>query len=110
MAEEAAARVSLCRGALASERQLAVHRCYIASRQIRAAVKVLGVVAGVAGLAEHRRPHLEQRRDVRTVRRVAIGTVVHNRRMLPEEWSPLFRVAGVAGFVYRLLNQQLRAV
>ena len=50
----------------------------------------------VAALTELRPPQGEQRFVVGAVRRMAIHAVLAYRRMLPEEWTPLVLVAGVA--------------
>ena len=42
---------------------------------------------------------LQQARLHRTVRRVADGALFLHRRVLPQKWSPLFVMAGVAGVV-----------
>ena len=43
------------------------------------------------------------------MRRVTVGAVVNNWRMLPEERTALFRVARIARLIYRFLCQQLRS-
>src|ERR1017187_3598865 len=109
VAGNAAASVSLCCRAQASERQLAIHSGYVAVWQICTAVQVFPVIAGVTALAEHRHPSLQKRRHIRTVRRVAIGAIVHNRRMLPKEGTALFCVARVTRLIDRFLHEELRA-
>jgi hypothetical protein len=58
----AAAPVSLRCWTLASQRNLAISRGYVTARQICTAIKVFPVIAGVTALAEHRHPHLKERR------------------------------------------------
>ena len=65
-----------------------------------------GVAAGnVARVANPGHPDLEQLRIAAAVRIVAVGAVFHDRRMLPQKWSPAFGVAGEAVLVHRALNQ-----
>jgi hypothetical protein len=44
------------------------------------------------------------------VRRVAVGAIVRDRLMLPEEWTALLRVARRASLVDRFLDEELGAV
>ena len=62
VAGNAASSVALRCWTLASQRYLAIRRGYVAVWQVGAAIKVFRVIAGVTGLAEHRHPHLQQRR------------------------------------------------
>jgi len=62
----------------------------------------------MARLAEERRAHLEQRRLRRAVRIVAIGAVLRDRLVLPQERSPVFGVTGRAGFRDGVLDQLRR--
>jgi len=107
---QTAASISLGCWALASQRNLANRRGYVAVWQICTAIQVFRVIAAVTALAEHRRPHLQQRRNIGAVRRVAIGAVVHNGRMLPKEGPALLRVARVTRLVDRFLDEELGAV
>ena len=66
------------------------------------------MVAAVTLLAEPRRARLQQRRVGRAVRRVAVGAIVGDGGVLPEEGAALFRVAGVAGLVDRALDEHPR--
>ena len=43
------------------------------------------------------------------MRRVTVGAIVDDWRMLPEERTALFRVARVARLIYRFFCQQLRS-
>ena len=110
MTAQAATRISLCCRAQASRWDLAICRSDVSVWQTSTAVQILGVVAGVAALAQHRGTNLQERRDVRTVRYVAVGAVVRHGLMLPEEWTALLRVAGGAGLVDRLLDEELGTV
>ena len=109
VAKNAAACVTLGCRTLASQRYAAAGSGYVPVRQIGAAVKILAVIARVAVLAQHRNAHRQHWRYVRSVRCVAIRTVVDNWRMLPKERTALLRVARVAGLVHRFLYQQLRS-
>ena len=61
---------------------------------------------GVALLAEERNRRDQQRALIRAVRRVAVETVLTNRRMLEQKRAALFRVALVAGLVDRIGLEQ----
>ena len=61
----------------------------------------------VTGLAQERRTRLEQRGNVGPVRGVAVDAIVGDRRVLKEEWTAFFRMAGVAGLVDTVLGHQL---
>jgi len=41
--------------------------------------------------------------------RVAVGAILNDGRMLPQEWTALFRMAGVAGLSDGVLDHQPRA-
>ena len=62
----------------------------------------LRVVAAtfMACLAQARRSDLQQWRVIGAVRRVAVQTVLDNRRMLPQEWAALVRMAGCAEHIH----------
>src|SRR5450759_234879 len=62
VAIQAPAGVPLRRRALVGPRYTATAGGHVPVRQVRAAVEVLAVVAAVAALTEHRRPHLQERR------------------------------------------------
>src|ERR1017187_9598023 len=64
----------------------------------------------MTALAEHRVSHLQERRQIRAMRGVAIGAIIDNRSVLPEEGSALFRMTRVAGLVDRDLLEQRGAV
>jgi len=70
----------------------------------------MGRSVAVAFLTEEGRPGSQQRRIGRAVRRVTVHAIVHRRRMLPKERAPLLGVAGPAGFVGRVLDEQLGAI
>src|SRR5579862_2724065 len=97
MALQTSASIGLVSRALGSQWNGPVAGYKGSAGQVCCAVKALGVVAGVALLAEHRCARLQQWRYIRSVRRVAIGAVLNDGGMLPQEWSALFRMAGVAG-------------
>jgi len=59
----------------------------------------------VTGLAQERRPELQERRLCRPVRIVAIGAILCNRLMLPEEWPAKLRVTAGAGFRDGILDE-----
>src|SRR5450756_1504869 len=85
-----------------------IDRGHVAARQIGAAVDLIAMVTAVTLLAEPRRARLQQRRVGRAVRRVAVGAIVGDGGVLPEEGAALLRVAGVAGLVDRVLDEHLR--
>src|ERR1700683_2776483 len=62
----------------------------------------------MARLAEKRRAHLEKRGLCRTVRIVAIGAVLRDRLVLPQEGPPEFSVTGGAGFRDGVLDELRR--
>jgi hypothetical protein len=67
--------------------------------------------AGMAGrrvalLAQQRRPADQHRQVVAAVRPVTERAILGCRRMLPQEWAALFRVAEIAGLVDGRLAQQ----
>ena len=66
------------------------------------------MVACVARLAEHGRTCLQHRRHIRAMRRVAVGAILNDGGMLPQKWTTLFRMAGVAGLGDGVLNHQPR--
>src|SRR5665647_2807487 len=61
----------------------------------------------VAFVTQEGRTRFEQRRDVGTVRGMAIGAVFGHRLMFPEEGTAFFGMAGEAGFIDRVFLQQL---
>src|SRR5579871_6971874 len=69
--------------------------------QIGAAVDRTGVIGAVAVLAQPRRALLEQRGIGGAVRGMAVGAVVGDRAVLPQERAATVGVAGVAGVVDR---------
>src|SRR4249919_1404750 len=62
----------------------------------------------VALLAEQWGPLDEQRRVDGAMRRVAIGAILGDRRVLPQDRTALLGVTAVAGLVQRGLDQQFR--
>jgi len=110
VAAETTASVGLRCGTLAPQWDGAICSRHIPVRQIRAAVKVLRVITGVTTLAQHRNAHLQQRRKVGSVRRVAGRASVHNWLMLPQKRTALLCVARVTRLVDRLFYQKLRTV
>ncbi len=42
------------------------------------------------------------------MRRMAVRAIINNRRVFPQEWTALLRVAGITGLIHRFLHQQLR--
>ena len=109
MALQTSASVGLVSRALGSEWDGPVARYKGAAGQVCTAVKTLGVIAGVTLLAQHGRARLQQRRHTRSVRRVAVGAVLNDGGMLPQEWAALLGVAGVAGFSDGVLDHQPRS-
>src|SRR5450759_2417240 len=77
--------------------------CARASR-IRALVRPVMTL-----LAHERGTGYQQRRNVRTVRRMAVPAVLGDGLMFEQEGAALLRVAGVAGLVHRVLLDQLRS-
>jgi hypothetical protein len=59
----------------------------------------------VACIADSRHAHLQQLRVVAAMGFVAIRAVLHDRRMLKQEWTAPLCMAAQAGFVDRALNQ-----
>ena len=55
--------------------------------------------AVVAGIAHSRHTHLQELRVVAPVRFVAVRTVLHDGRVLPQEWPSTLRMAGQAVLV-----------
>src|SRR5690349_9903927 len=96
VAVEACTGVGLGARALVGERLQVVERRGVAVGQVRPAVHGLRVVAAMAFLAQPRHARLEQRRVHRAVRRVAVGAVVEDRAVFPEERAALLGVARVA--------------
>src|SRR4029079_5080936 len=76
--------------------------------QIRTAVDLGAVVATMAVLAEPGDSRLELCRVAGSVGRMAIRAIVRHRRVLPQIRTALFRVAGKAGVVDRVLDEQFR--
>ena len=62
----------------------------------------------VAGVTHSRHTHLQQLRIAAPMRVVAVGAILHYRRMLPQEWSTPFRMATQTVFIDRALNQLTR--
>ncbi len=60
----------------------------------------------MAGLAQEGRPELQERRLSGSVRIVAIGAILRNRLMLPQERSAKFRMTAGAGFGDGILDEQ----
>ena len=110
MTAQAAACIPLRCRALASQRNLAIGRSYVSVGQAPTAIQVLGVIAGVTALAQHRDTHFQQRRHIRTVRRVTVGAVVRDRLMFPEEWTALLRMARGTRLVDGLLDEELGTI
>ena len=106
MATQTATRVPLCRRVLTSQWYPAISGCHVPARQISAAIQVLAVVTAVAALTEHGRSRFQKARNIRAVRRMAIGAIVNDRGVLPKEGTTFFRVARIAGFVDRIFYQQ----
>ena len=109
MAQEAAASIALRRGTLTTQWDSSVGSSHVSVWQVGAAVKIFPVVTGVAILTKHRSPDRKQWRGIRTMRRMTVGAIVDDWRMLPEERTALFRVARVARLIYRFFCQQLRS-
>jgi len=63
--------------------------------------------AHVARIAHSWHPHLQHLRVIRAVRLVTRGAVFHDRRVLPEERAPPFRVTTKAVFVHCGLDKLL---
>ena len=61
----------------------------------------------VAFLAQERSTRLQQRRNVGTVRRMAVGAILGCGLVFPQEGSAFFRMAGEASFNHRGLLQHL---
>ena len=102
---QAAACIPLCCRALASQWNSAIPRRDAPVWQIRAAIKIFRMIAGVARLAQHRDAHLQQRCQIRPVRRMAVGAAVYYRFMLPQERAAFLCMARVTRLVDRLLHQ-----
>lgn len=64
--------------------------------------------AVMAGVANTRHARLQQLRVAGAVRLMAVRAILHDRRMLPEEWAAAFCVAAVAILVGGGLDQLLR--
>ena len=62
----------------------------------------------VTGIAHARHPHLEQLRIISSVRLVAIRTIFHHRRVLPQERPAALYVAAEAVFCCGRLDELLR--
>jgi len=109
MALQTSASVGLVSRALASLWDGPVTGDKGSAGQVCSTVKALGMVAGVALLAEHGCARLQQRRHIGTVWIVAVGAVLNDGRVFPQKRSALFRVAGVAGLGDGVLHHQARA-
>ena len=94
-------------GGLVLEGLCSIHGCHGASRQVRTAVDAARVVAAVAVLAQPGQPGIEQRGAAGTMGRMAIGTVLRHRLVLPQEGTALLIMAGEAGLIDRILGEQL---
>ena len=108
MALQTSASVGLISRALGSQWDGPVAGDERSSGQVGTAVEALGVVARMALLAQHGGARLQQRRHIRTVRRVAVGAILSHGRMLIQKGTALFRMAGVAGFRNGVLHHQPR--
>ena len=60
---------------------------------------------GVATLAEPRRARFQQRRNVGSVRHVAIAAIIRRRWMLPQKWAAFVGVAAEARIVDSVLDE-----
>ena len=63
----------------------------------------------MAFITQKRRAGLEQRRNVGTVRGMAIGAILRDRLMFPEIRPAFVGMAGETGFGDGVFNQQFRA-
>lgn len=70
------------------------------------AARVLGGI--MAFLAEKRRPRCQELRMIAAMGYMAGQTILLHRGMLPHEGTPLFCVAFIAEFVYRIRLDHLR--
>ena len=71
-------------------------------------LRLCGVAARiVARVANPWHPHLQQLWIAAAVRLVAVGAVFHDRRMLPQKWTPAFGMATEAVLINRALNSWL---
>ena len=61
--------------------------------------------ACVATLAEPRRARFQQRRNVGSVRHVAMAAIIRRRWMLPQEWAAFVGVAAEARIVDGVLDE-----
>src|SRR5665213_358895 len=109
VAKQAAPCIALCCRTLTTQRYAAAGSRHVSVWQVGATIEVFAVVARVAVLAKHWCTNRQQRRRIRTVRRVAVGAVVSHRSVLTQERTALLCVARIAGLVHRLFHQQLRS-
>ena len=89
-------------------RQQTIDGRHVTVGEIRTAVEGLAMVSAVTVLTQHRRPRFQERPDIRAVWRMAVGAVVDRRGVLPKEGPAFFGMAGIAGLVDRVLDQQRR--
>src|SRR5450755_2717478 len=85
-----------------------IDRRRVSIRQVRAAVDRRAVITGVAFLAQPGHPRFQQWRVSGTVGRMAVGAIVDNRAVFPQERPAFLGMTGVAGFVDRVLDEKLR--
>src|ERR1700692_1988717 len=109
MALQTSASVGLVSRALGSQWNGPVARYKGSTGQVCSTVKALGMVASVAFLAQHGCARLQQRRHIRPMRRVAVGAILNDGSMLPQEWTEIFRMAGVTGLSDGVLHHQTRS-
>jgi len=99
VAIDACASVKLRTRGLCTKRVSAIHGHDIPGWQIVTAIECAAMVTAVALLTQERYARFQQCWVGRSVRRMAIGAIVRDRTMLPQEWAAFLGVAGVAGLV-----------
>ena len=83
-------------------------RCCCSLKGFEVGVNVAGVLGSiVAFLAEKRRPRGQELRMVAAMGHMAGQTILLHRRMLPHEWTALFRVAFITEFIHRICLDHL---
>jgi len=103
-------RIGLGSRHLCPERQQSVNGRCRPVWQIRSAIERARVIGRVALLAQPRNPGLQQRRNVRAVRGMAVRAVFGDRIVFPQEGSAPIGVARETRLVDAVLDHQLRAV
>jgi len=108
MAAQTCTPGDLSTGGRIGQRVQTINSSYIAALQIGAAIELRTVITAMALLAQPRSTRLEQGSIGRAVRRMTVAAIIDHRAVFPEEGTAFFGMAGIAGFIQGILDQQLR--